>query len=217
MERNWDMDQVSDGKRYRASDMVKLGCQDCAGCWACCQDMGKSVVLDPYDIYCLSKELGWDFQQLLEQCLELNVVDGVILPNLRMTADKNQCFFLNEEGRCQIHKARPGICRLFPLGRIYEEGSFRYFLQVKECHKTNRSKVKISKWLDIPQLQQYEGFVVQWHYFLKELQEKMAQRGEEKWIREMNMLVLNQFFVNPYDVAKDFYDQFHCRMDIISK
>ena len=33
--------------------------------------------------------------------------------------------FLNEQGRCSIHDSRPGFCRLFPLGRFYENGGFR--------------------------------------------------------------------------------------------
>ena len=70
--------------------------------------------------------------------IELNVVDGIILPNLKMAGAEDGCGFLTEEGRCGIHPFRPGICRLFPLGRYYEENGFRYFLQVHECQKENR-------------------------------------------------------------------------------
>ena len=55
---------------------------------------------------------------------------------------------MNDAGRCSIHPYRPGICRLFPLGRYYEEDGFRHILQIHECEKTNRSKVKIRKWMD---------------------------------------------------------------------
>ncbi len=212
MERNWDMDQVSDGKRYYSNDMVKLGCQECAGCSSCCHDMGSSIVLDPYDVYRLTKASGWSFQQMLEYCLELNVVDGVILPNLKMDEEKNQCTFLNEEGRCSIHAARPGICRLFPLGRIYENGSFQYFLQVHECKKDNRTKVKISKWLETPQLKQYESFVCQWHYYLKEIQDEVAKGMEEERIKQVSMGILNEFFMKPYNTREDFYPQFQERI-----
>lgn len=212
MERNWNMDEVSDGKRYCANDMVKLGCQECAGCSACCHDMGSSIVLDPYDIYRMSSELGWSFEQMMTACLELNVVDGLILPNLRMMEGKNQCTFLSDEGRCRIHTARPGICRLFPLGRIYENDGFQYFLQVHECKKTNRTKMKISKWLETPRLKQYEQFISQWHYYLKTLQQRIKECQDEAYIRQINIHVLNQFFVKPYDTGEDFYTQFAQRM-----
>ena len=32
MERNVDMAQISDGKKYTSNDLAKLGCGDCAGC-----------------------------------------------------------------------------------------------------------------------------------------------------------------------------------------
>lgn len=217
MERNWNMDEVSDGKRYCSNDMVKLGCQECAGCSSCCRDMGSSIVLDPYDIYRMSSELGWSFEEMMAKCLEFNMVDGLILPNLRMVEGKNQCTFLSDEGRCRIHTARPGICRLFPLGRIYENGSFQYFLQVHECKKTSRTKMKISKWLETPRLKQYEQFISQWHYYLKTLQQQIMECQDETYIRQTNMQVLNQFFVQPYDTGEDFYTQFAHRMKEIEE
>ena len=54
MEREIDLKEISDGKLYSSSDMVKADCGDCKGCSACCQGMGSSILLDPYDIYRLS-------------------------------------------------------------------------------------------------------------------------------------------------------------------
>ncbi len=87
-----------------------------------------------------------------------------------MTGRDEQCVFLNKEGRCSIHPIRPGFCRLFPLGRYYQDGGFQYFLQIHECKKTNRSKIKVKKWIDTPDLKQYEKFVADWHYFLLDVQ-----------------------------------------------
>lgn len=105
---------------------------------ACCEEMGTSIVLDPCDIWRLTTVTGKNFEQLLADTIELQVVDGVILPNLRMDGEKEQCVFLNEQGRCRIHAMRPGLCRVFPLGRIYEEGRIRYFLQMDACQKPGR-------------------------------------------------------------------------------
>ena len=145
MKRNVSLEEISDGRLYDENDMVKAGCNECRGCSACCKGMGDSIILDPLDVCRLMQGLDCDFQALLDSCLELGVVDGVILPHLRMAGKEEKCSFLNQEGRCSIHPFRPGICRLFPLGRYYENGSFRYFLQNKECEKSNRTKVKVSK------------------------------------------------------------------------
>ena len=150
MRRQVSLDEISDGKLYDLNDCVKADCHDCQGCSSCCRGMGSSILLDPLDVHRLRMHLGKSFDELLEEALELRMVDGTILPNLRMAGSREACVFLSGEGRCGIHAARPGICRLFPLGRYYEEHKFRYFLQVHECSKTNRSKVKVKKWIDTP-------------------------------------------------------------------
>ena len=179
MLREIDLSAVSDGKRYRQSDMVKAGCNDCKGCSDCCRNMGNSIVLDPYDCFELCKNLKENFEQLLSYAIELQVVDGIILPNLKMTGAEETCTFLNEEGRCRIHSFRPGFCRMFPLGRIYEEGGFQYFLQVKECKMEPKTKVKIHKWLGIPDIRRYETFVKKWHYFLKDVEKILGSFPEK--------------------------------------
>ena len=134
------LDDISTGKRYTISDMVRASCNDCAGCSSCCEDMGDSILLDPLDLYQLTGHLHRTFEQLMDQSIELHVVDGMILPNLKMSAETNACPFLNEQGRCSIHSFRPGICRVFPLGRIYEDGKLDYFMQAEGCVKQERSK-----------------------------------------------------------------------------
>lgn len=216
MERKIDMNEVSDGRLYGINDMVKAGCDGCSGCFECCQGMGNSIVLDPYDVYRLTTGLNCRFEDLLTDKLDLNVVDGIILPNLKMSTEGDRCVFLNMEGRCGIHSLRPGICRIFPLGRIYENGSFQYFLQVHECKKRNRTKVKVKKWIDTPDIARNNTFIIRWHYFLKDLSEKIPALPEAK-VKQINMYILNAFFVTLYEERRDFYQQFEERMKAAEK
>lgn len=218
MKRNVSLEDISDGRLYSENDMVRTDCHGCRGCSACCRGMGKSIILDPFDVYRLTLGLGRPLQELLAEQVELNVVDGVVLPNLRMTGKEEQCSFLDSEGRCRIHSLRPGICRLFPLGRYYENGSFRYFLQTGECNAV-RSKIKISKWIDTPGLEQNSTFVTRWHYLLNQIEEivveRMAERtdgGEDDFCRQLNMFLLHNFYLTAYDNERDFYEQFEERM-----
>ena len=212
MERHVDMKEISDGRKYRSSDMAKLGCNDCEGCSVCCRNTGTSIVLDPWDIYMLTTHLECSFESLLQQqYLELNVIEGMILPNIKVEDHGAGCHFLKENGRCGIHAFRPGFCRLFPLGRLYEEQSFTYFLQTQECKKERRTKVKISKWLDIPDLARYERFVAEWHYFLKNFQKNYRNMSDEA-LRKWNLFLLQTFFAKPYE-KEDFYQQFAERME----
>ena len=82
---NRNLEEISDGKRYGLNDMVRAACNDCAGCSSCCEDMGESIILDPLDIYELTKNMNTTFENLLKEQIELHVADGMILPNLKMT------------------------------------------------------------------------------------------------------------------------------------
>ena len=230
MNRNVDINEISDGKIYGANDMAKLGVDDCSGCHACCTGMGDTITLDPYDVYRLEKGLSVGFDELLAEHLELRVADGVILPCLKMAKDakpiltnKNEtgstkdiaeadtCTFLNEEGRCSIHPYRPGICRLFPLGRIYEDDTHKYFLQVHECHKERQTKIKIKKWIDTPDFVKYEAYIDKWHYSIKNITDCAAEMPEAQ-LKQVNMMLLQRFYIADYDTSQDFYTQFEKRM-----
>lgn len=213
MLRECNLEEMTDGKRYGLSDMVKADCNDCRGCSDCCRGMGNSICLDPLDCFRLSKHLQKSFGELLAECLELNVVDGVILPNLKMAGESEACVFLNEAGRCSIHAARPGICRIFPLGRIYENRDFEYILQIHECPMPNKTKVKVSKWIDTPELKKNQQFIKDWHYFLKDIHEMLRNAADETLIKDTSMRILNTFFVTPYDLDGDFYQQFYARLE----
>lgn len=211
MVRNINLEEVTDGKRYGLNDMVKADCMGCEGCSVCCHGMGSSIILDPYDIYQLTLGTNKSFEMLINQEIELNVVDGIILPNLKMVEESQQCAYLDKQGRCSIHKYRPGICRIFPLGRLYENGSFQYIIQVQECPKENKAKVKVRKWIDVTDVKNNEEFINTWHNFVKVAQHKVAACGDETTVRRINMTILQLFYQLPYE-KEDFYPQFQTRL-----
>lgn len=213
MKRNVSLEEISDGRLYGSNDMVKADCHGCRDCHKCCTGMGSSVILDPYDIYRLQQGLGKSLSTLLvEERVELSVTEGVILPNMRMAGEGERCAFLDEAGRCGIHAYRPGICRLFPLGRYYENGDFRYFLQTGECMEGRRTKVKVSKWIDTPEQARNHDFICQWHSVVSELEEKLAGAEDLEESKRLNMRMLGIFYLETYEGHRDFYGQFQERL-----
>lgn len=215
MKRNVDINEISDGRLYSSGDMVKTDCRDCKGCSECCRGMGNSIILDPMDIWRLERGIKMDFAALMsEGRIELGIVDGMILPNLKMESTKDACPFLDGNGRCSVHEYRPGLCRLFPLGRYYEETGFRYFVQIHECPKKDRGKIKIKKWLGIPDLRSYEKYILKWHDFLNECEEALVTLDDEK--KQVLMLyVLRRFYESAYAAAEEsgFYEEFGIRLE----
>ena len=218
MIRNVDLNDISDGKLYNSGDLVKADCHGCNGCSDCCHGMGESIILDPIDVFHLAKATGKDFTALVnEGYLILNMVDGLILPNLNMNTATGGCAFLNEEGRCSVHALRPGICRLFPLGRYYNEDGFKYFIQVHECSCKNRSKIKVKKWLEIPNLKTYEKYILDWHNFIKVMEDYVTQdTGED--MKTVMMNIVKVFYQMPYNADDDtgFYKEFYRRLTVLN-
>ena len=195
------MSERTEGTRrlYGAQDMVRISSSSCAGCGACCREMSDTIVLDPYDVWQLGLITGRTFEELMGAGIDLHVEEGVILPHLMMREETGGCFFLGDDGRCTIHANRPGICRLFPLGRQYDEEKTSYFIVPEGCVKGGLSKVRIDKWLGIPDLPAYESFKAQWHSLVRLLKARIAAEPSEEVRRNVNLYFVRVFFMAPYE------------------
>ena len=188
------LENISDGKIYDIKDMVKADAGGCGGCHACCQGVGELVDLTPFDVYEISSHLGLSFSSLLRDKLELKDHKKLMLPHLQMTGEKENCAFLNSKGRCSIHMHRPNICRLFPLGRVYMEDDFKYFLQVGACVKPKLDKIKVKKWIGIENYKINKTFILQWHGFIKALTFRLKFVRDENELQEINAYIQATFF-----------------------
>ena len=166
----------------------------------------------PSDIYELCRGLDTTFDMLMseepEPAIELGHADGLLLPHLNLSKRSGACTFLNDKGRCTIHGFRPGFCRLYPLGRIYENGGFSYFIQIHECPYPNKTKVKIKKWLGIDNLGTYEKFVLKWHDMLDNARKEVKMITDQSERSRYIVDFLKKYYQTPYDTAIPFYEQF---------
>lgn len=198
-------------KFVNLNDLVRADCHGCHGCSLCCRDMGDSILLDPYDAFQLQKGEKTVSALLESGVAALTVWEGMILPHLLMNKVTGACSFLSAEGRCSIHAYRPGMCRLFPLGRNYSDGKMNYFLLEHACENKSRSKIKVSRWLGIAPAEQYHQFVLAWHDFRHAMVDILSE-AEEEQAKQLNLYLLRTFFLAPYDVMGDFYEQFENRV-----
>ena len=217
MLRDVQIEDIWDGRFYDVNDMVKTGCNDCAGCSDCCHGMENTILLDPLDICRMREGLSLSFEELISSSyIVVNYVDGLLLPNLKMGERDEACPFLNEQGRCSIHPFRPGICRIFPLGRYYEGDSFRYFLQKGECRQKNRYKVRVSKWIDTPDPLRYNRYIADWHSFTRRAAEYLYDQSDAE-SQAGRLYILQLFYSMPYPALGDgspesFYEEFGRRL-----
>ena len=209
---------MAEKKLYRSSETMQLPGTGCAGCGQCCRGMGDTIVLDPWDADRLAEGLGKPFAALMDREVDLHVEEGLILPHLRMQAGTDACTFLSEAGKCTIHAFRPGICRLYPLGRQYEEQGVRYF-RVPESCEDRSDHVRIDKWLGISGgkagLHRYEQFKSQWQHFTRSMKETLKSGElEQETARQLNVYLLQRFYLEPYPEERFFEAFFHRLQDV---
>lgn len=213
MEHKVDLKEISDGKIYALHDMVKLGCDGCGGSASCCRFAEDTITLDPFDIYQFSAGEGLSFEQLYAgQQIALKPVNGLLLPHLNFSKETKSCPFLNDDGLCKIHANRPGLCRLFPLARYFEEEKLSYILQIHECPNRITPKVKVKNWIGLANAEQYETFLIAWHRLVLRAQEKIAAATDTASIGVLTTALLKLFFLTPYVADASFYSQFTERL-----
>jgi hypothetical protein len=127
------------------------------------------------------------------------------------------------------------VCRLFPLGRYWEdETHFKYILQKDQCHKDNLSKIKVKKWINSEYGARYDEFVVKWHALLVKIkgavaliQENLksaenelknenfdeARKTADTQIRTICMYTLKTFYMTPYGTDEDFFKEIGNRIE----
>lgn len=217
------MDWSLDGKIYKNNDEAPIDCNDCSGCSSCCHLMGDTIIQDPFDLWLFSSNMRLaggmpiSFEILISEDgpWELSVQDGLILPNIKMVED-GRCPFLNEAGRCSIHKIRSGLCRLFPLGRGFDEdGTISYYVLNSElgCEKLKGpgNMVNITKWLGYDDIKTYEKITYMWH----DIKKKVS--GKNYSVEDMATVQANflqHFYVKRYNAKniREFYDEFAGRI-----
>ena len=200
------LNEISDGKLYDIEDMVKADTCGCNGCSDCCKDVGDLVVLTPFDIYEMTTYLNADFDKLLGDKILLRENNKITLPYLKMQDENKNCSFLDKNGRCTIHSKRPNICRLFPLGRAYQDNDFKYFLQVDNCPEEELKDVKVADWINIENYNENKKFILEWYKFIKALTFRLKFVRDEDEIENINQILLDSFYRVKID--NDFYKSF---------
>ena len=175
MKRNVDINAISDGRLYSSGGygesrtaMTVRDVRNAAGAWE------VRLFLIRWISGGCTEESKRIFSALMgENYIELGVVDGMILPNLKMDGARDACPFLDDAGQmlsAQLQTGGSADC--FPLEGITRRAAFKYFIQIHEWpEKKTVGKVKIKKWLGIPNLKAYESYIMAWHDFLNECEE----------------------------------------------
>jgi len=118
-------------------DPVQLSC-GVNGCMSNCCTKSAPIVLNPYEISLICRESRMSYEDLLD-IVDTDRAKG--FPLVMLPRDPT-CRFWTGKG-CRIHGSRPLACRLFPLGRVFENGVSHIVLpELNGCSGLTRSRGK---------------------------------------------------------------------------
>lgn len=89
----------------------------CKQCGKCCINR-EDILLNPKDLYNISKELGLAPRDTIAQYCEVYLGQTSRIPIVRLKprGSIKRCPLLRDR-KCSVHNAKPTVCALFPLGR----------------------------------------------------------------------------------------------------
>ena len=110
------MEITADGRIMSRNSLFSYKCNICC---KCCH--GKGIQVNPYETMRLAECLGMSTTDFRQKYL--------INQFLRHKDNSDACVFLQKTG-CGVHRDRPLVCRLYPLGRARLENGEEIFFRV---------------------------------------------------------------------------------------
>lgn len=207
-------------------DSMKIGMDEtfkfhCTMCGNCCFNR-EDILLSPKDIYNMSKELGIATDIFFKKYCEVYVGSDSRIPIVRLkprgTAQK--CPLLKNR-KCRVHRAKPTVCAMFPIGRCVVAGDMKeglknvtqnqvqYIFNNPKCGDDSETHT-VRGWLKNFGIPVKDESFLKWQQTVLELGgifreiEKIMSRNimEQVWSAAFVGLYLH------YDTGKDFLPQF---------
>lgn len=189
--------------RYLEDRTFSFACHARLSCFnECCRDL--KLVLTPYDILRLKKQLGLSSTEFLDrygavEAFAHNNFPGVFL---KMNDDEGRtCPFVAPQG-CRVYPDRPGACRIYPVGRGSSKTKGQpetreLFFTIREDHCLGFSEPKswsVETWMDDQGLAPYNAFNDLW----MEIITRKGSLGAEDTVEKK----LQMFFLASYNLDR---------------
>ena len=217
------LDDLRNIKQLQPDDIFHLKCVCCGDC---CRHVARSVLLEPYDLFRIAKDLKRKghairgIEDVLMEYAEIQTLGDVEYPvfMLKTGGPKDTCVFL-KDGRCSIHEVKPKACRLYPLGVWPNDAmtGFDYFLVSQRPRHANDPAVRAGDWMDA-NFSSYEREIVHMDaQSAKDLAPLLIilKRAGADWNRVLQPLILFKYVC--YELNEPFMPQYMRNMDWLKR
>lgn len=209
-----NMRYVSNGER------VPFRCRLCGGC---CRHTADSIMLEPLDIYRLSRylqergEITGGPEDVLDRYAHPYVIaDGYPAFVLNTEGAERSCIFLHD-GRCSVYEARPRVCRLYPFG--VAPGSrgrdFNYYLCTDHPHHFGSGSVKAGEWFSANFSKEEREYLKADYDFLAVMGKKIRSMGEERFKKNLFQFLYYRYC--NFDLRQPFLPQYYRNVEALKE
>lgn len=215
-----------DKMKRQPEDTFKFGCKRCG---KCCKNR-YDILLNPKDIYRAAKYLGETTVDFWNKYCNSYIGESSKVPIVRLMwlGKDDHCVFFNEDSGCLIHKVKPTVCAMYPLGRYIKANKYAdprnmtvddigFILQDTHCGESERHTVK--GWLEHFNIPLKDEYWIKWNKFISLFSGYM--RNNEKVLSDKHkgdLYNISLFFIYlNYDMNKDFEPQFDKNAEYVLK
>lgn len=198
----------------------------CTMCGKCCINR-EDILLSPIDVYNMAKELSITTKEFFETYCEAYIGSDSQMPIMRLKprGSIKRCPLLKDR-KCSVHKAKPVVCAMFPIGRCVPAESYDkktksitkvdYIFTDPGCGDDSENHT-IREWFNEFGIPLDDVFFRKWMSFFIRLATKFrdAEPNTAPGVMQKAWdITLVKMYLD-YDLNKDFMPQFEENADFI--
>ena len=192
----------------------------CKACGKCCKKR-TDLILTPYDIFRIAGYLGRSALEILARYCEVYEGRQSHIPIVRVlpVPPSLTCPFLRNN-KCSVNEKKPGVCRVYPLARIYKNDSdgSRYYLNGASC-KHEPKTITVKEWIGDFASEEAEQVGKVWseiiHNVHHTIQSQKLKELPEVWKRVFDSMF--DAFYAKYDIQQPFIPQLERNYEELKK
>ena len=220
---------------FRDLESMTIGLDDtfkfhCDQCGKCCTHR-EDIILSPMDIFKMAKELKMTPVEFYHEYCVFNIGEHTRMPIVRLASEgkDTHCVVLKNH-RCSVHKVKPAVCAMFPLGRYmsFEKDDYnaesidtskvKYLLQPPECGDESKTHT-VREWLSGFDIKLEDEAFVQWQKAISRFSNKFKELEKQQDMLTMMEIwfVVRVSLYLQYDTSKEFLPQFNYNVENLLK
>ena len=195
----------------------------CYQCGGCCTDR-DDIVLSAYDVYKASKELNMHPCEFINKyCYTyISAESYMVRVQFKPQGRKMRCPMLKNK-KCIIQKAKPSICAMFPVGRVFttkkcdetgtEKDAIEYLFCQHDCGVDDTHTVR--EWFESYGIPVDDPIFIEWQKtisavseFAKDVKDAISEINARGELQD----ILLYLFIN-YDTSEEFIPQLQRNME----